>query len=52
MPSSTALTAAVHPPAGAWLYFTLVQKNGVMAFSDTYAEQLANEQLAKSRGLP
>ncbi len=52
MPSSTALAAAVHPPAGAWLYFTLVQKNGVMAFSDTYAEQLANEQLAKSRGLP
>ena len=52
MPSSTALAAAVHPPAGAWLYFILVQKNGVMAFSDTYAEQLANEQLAKSRGLP
>jgi len=52
MPSTTALSAALHPPAGAWLYFTLVQKNGVMAFSDTYAEQLANEQLAKSRGLP
>ena len=52
MPSPTALQAAVHPPAGGWLYFTLVQKNGVMAFSDTYAEQLANEQLAKSRGLP
>ncbi len=52
MPSPTALAAAVHPPAGGWLYFTLVQKNGVMAFSDTYAEQLANEQLAKSRGLP
>jgi UPF0755 protein len=52
MPSTDALQAAVHPPAGAWLYFVLVQKNGVMAFSDTYAEQLANEQLAKSRGLP
>ena len=47
-----ALEAAVHPPAGAWLYFVLVQKNGTMAFSDTYAEQLANEQLAKTRGLP
>jgi cell division protein YceG involved in septum cleavage len=34
------------------LYFVLVQKNGVMAFSDTFAEQQANEQLAKSRGLP
>ena len=29
-----------------------MKKNGTMAFSDTYAEQLANEQLAKSRGLP
>ena len=47
-----ALQAAVHPPPGAWLYFVLVKKNGTMAFSDTYAEQLANEQLAKSRGLP
>jgi UPF0755 protein len=52
MPSTDALQAAVHPPAGAWLYFVLVNKNGTMAFSDTYAEQLANEQLAKSRGLP
>ncbi len=52
MPSQDALAAALHPPAGAWLYFVLVQKNGVMAFSDTYAQQLANEQLAQSRGLP
>ena len=52
MPSVTALTSALHPPPGAWLYFVLVQKNGVMAFSDTYAEQQANEQLARSRGLP
>jgi UPF0755 protein len=52
MPSVTALKSALAPPPGAWLYFVLVQKNGVMAFSDTYAEQQANEQLAKSRGLP
>ena len=52
MPSNAALNAALHPPPGSWLYFVLVQKNGVMAFSDTYAEQLANERLAKSRGLP
>jgi UPF0755 protein len=52
MPSKDAMDAALHPPAGSWLYFVLVQKNGVMAFSDTYAQQLANEQLAKSRGLP
>ena len=52
MPSTEALSAAVHPPPGAWLYFVLVSKDGTLAFSDTYAEQLANEQLAKSRGLP
>ncbi len=52
MPSTAALDAALHPPPGAWLYFTLVQKDGTMAFSDTYAEQLANEKLAQSRGLP
>ena len=52
MPSADAMDAALHPPPGAWLYFVLVNKNGTMAFSDTYAEQQANEQLAKSRGLP
>jgi UPF0755 protein len=52
MPSEDALKAAVHPPAGSWLFFVLVKKDGTMAFSDTYAEQLANERLAKSRGLP
>ncbi len=52
MPSMDALQAAVHPPAGSWLYFVLVEKNGTMAFSDTFAQQQANEQLAKSRGLP
>jgi UPF0755 protein len=50
-PSSQALRAAVHPPAGHWLYFVLVNKDGTEAFSDTYAEQLANEQLAKERGV-
>ncbi len=52
MPSTTALSATLHPPAGAWLYFVLVKKDGTMAFSDTYAGQLANEKLAQSRGLP
>ena len=52
MSSMDALEAAVHPPPGSWLYFVLVKKDGTMAFSDTYAEQLQNEQLAKSRGLP
>ena len=52
MSSMDALDAAIHPPPGAWLYFVLVKKDGTMAFSDTYAEQLANERLAKARGLP
>jgi UPF0755 protein len=50
-PSPQALRAAVHPPAGQWLYFVLVSKDGTEAFSDTFAEQLANEQLAKQRGV-
>jgi UPF0755 protein len=50
-PSPTALAAAAHPPAGAWLFFELVQKDGTEAFSDTFAEQLANEALAHSRGV-
>jgi UPF0755 protein len=50
-PSPQALQAAVHPPAGQWLYFVLVSKDGTEAFADTYSEQLANEQLAKERGV-
>jgi UPF0755 protein len=50
-PSTDALTAAVHPPAGAWLFFVLVNKDGTEAFADTYAEQLANEKLAQQRGV-
>ena len=41
----------MNPPAGSWLYFTLVSKDGTMAFSTTFAEQLQNEALAASRGL-
>jgi UPF0755 protein len=50
-PSMDALSAAVHPPAGNWLYFVVVQKDGTEAFADTYQEQLANEKLAKQRGV-
>ncbi|HVB92281.1 MAG TPA: endolytic transglycosylase MltG [Acidimicrobiales bacterium] len=50
-PSPQALAAAVHPPPGSWLYFVLVEKNGTEAFSDTFAQQLANEKLAQSRGV-
>ncbi len=51
-PSPAALAAALHPAAGSWLYFVLVSSDGTEAFSDTLAQQEANEQLAESRGLP
>jgi len=52
VPSKAALVAALHPAPGSWLYFTLVSKDGTEQFSDTYAQQLAAEALAASRGLP
>ena len=51
-PSVTALSAAAHPPTGGWLFFELVSKDGTEAFANTFAEQLSNEKLAQSRGLP
>jgi len=49
--SASALRAILHPPAGPWLYFVLVNKNGDMAFSTTYAQQLANEAIAAKAGV-
>lgn len=51
IPSVAAINAALHPATGNWLYYVVIQKNGKEAFSSTYAGQLANEQLANSRGL-
>lgn len=51
-PSKAALEAAAHPTPGPWRYFQLVSKDGTEQFSVTYAEQLAAEALAESRGLP
>ncbi len=50
-PSRAALQAALDPPTGSWLYFVVVQPDGTEAFADTFAEQQANEALAKQRGL-
>ena len=49
--SNVAMRAIVNPPSGAWLYFTVIDKSGTEAFSDTFAEQLANEHLAAERGV-
>jgi UPF0755 protein len=51
-PSTTALQAAMDPPPGSWRYFVLVDPDGTMAFADTFAQQQANEALARQRGLP
>jgi UPF0755 protein len=51
-PSTNSLQAAIHPADGGWLYFVLVSEDGTEAFSTTYAGQVANEKLAKERGLP
>jgi len=51
-PSRAALQAALDPPSGSWLYFVVVEPDGTEAFADTYTQQLANEALAKQRGLP
>ena len=50
---STDRAGGRRPPAGrAGCTSCWCRRTASMAFSDTYAEQLANEQLAKSRGLP
>ncbi|MHB8440118.1 MAG: endolytic transglycosylase MltG [Acidimicrobiales bacterium] len=49
--STACFEAALNPAPGQWLYFVVVSKDGTEAFADTYAEQLANEQLAASRGV-
>jgi UPF0755 protein len=50
-PSEAALRAALDPPAGSWLYFVVVAQDGTEAFSDTFAEQQANEAVAAQHGL-
>ncbi len=49
--SPQAIAAVLHPPEGTWLYFVLVNKDGHMAFSNTYQEQLAQEAVAAKAGL-
>ena len=50
-PPPAALQAALNPPAGSWLFFVVVEPDGTEAFSDTYAEQLANQAIAHQRGV-
>jgi UPF0755 protein len=50
--SKAALRAVLNAPKGTWVYFELTNQNGQETFSTTFAQQLAAENLAKSRGLP
>jgi UPF0755 protein len=50
--SKAALRAVLNAPTGTWLYFELTNQDGQETFSTTFAQQLAAENLAKSRGLP
>ncbi len=50
-PTRAAIQAALNPTPGSWLYFVVVRADGTEAFSTTYQEQLANENLAAQRGL-
>jgi UPF0755 protein len=49
--SADSLGAVLHAPSGPWLYFTVIDKSGTEAFATTFAQQLANERLAASRGI-
>ncbi len=51
VPSADAFNSIMHAPPGTWRYFVVIDKAGHEAFSTTYAGQLANEELARRRGL-
>jgi UPF0755 protein len=51
LPSTQALSATLHPPAGPWRYFTLVDESGTLAFATTFQEQLANEAIGARNGV-
>ena len=49
--STIAVRATLHPPVGTWLYFTLINKDGTMAFSTTFAQQLHEENIGQENGI-
>jgi len=50
-PGQAALQAAMSPPAGPWLYFVAIDKQGHSAFATTLAEQNKNIAIAKRNGV-
>jgi UPF0755 protein len=50
-PGQAALQGAMSPPAGPWLYFVAIDKQGHSAFATTLAEQNKNIAIAKKNGV-
>lgn len=50
-PGKQALEGAMDPPAGKWLYFVAIDKQGHSAFAETYEDQKRNEAKAKEAGV-
>jgi UPF0755 protein len=50
-PGEAALKGAMSPPAGPWLYFVAIDKQGHSAFATTLADQNKNIAIAKKNGV-
>src|SRR4029077_1314551 len=50
-PGAAALSAALTPTPGTWLFYVVVDAQGHHAFANTDAEQNANIRLAQQRGV-
>lgn len=50
-PGQAALEAAMDPPAGGWLYFVAIDKQGHSAFATTLEGHQKNEALARKNGV-
>lgn len=49
-PGIEALTGALQPPEGKWLYFVGIDKQGTTKFAETYEEHQKNSELARKNG--
>jgi len=50
-PGLAAMKGAMDPPAGKWLYFVAIDKQGHSAFATTFEEQLRNQERARKNGV-
>ncbi|SEP43572.1 endolytic transglycosylase MltG [Amycolatopsis saalfeldensis] len=51
VPSTDAITAALNPPAGDWLYFVKCETNGQSCFAVTYPDHQKNVHEAQAKGV-